>query len=632
MRRAEAAEATVHTLERHVREPAAAPGRPRRSSARLSELLEAERTVAIEREHELRRVKPARVRRAAAARRGRGAPDRLRARQPRRARAARRAGSSASERERAEAGRAPATTCSASSPRPSRPPRRERAALDRGEDELQARLAASSSAAPTRCSAGSGRGAGGARAHRAPARARCARVTASMEQLLGEIKELIAGLVRGLGERRPGGASAPARKPASPRAASEPAGGQRPASTAAVAEARARRWPSARGAWTACGRVRRPRPAPGASSMQRRARPAGRAAAPQALARAPPPAAPAPPPTSGLRQGGRRSRRRGRGRSRWRRRRRTRRAACAGSADPRRSGAEQAAAPDPRRRRAGAGAAPQRPSHKHSMSLIGRLRIRRKQRRAALSSAARAPSIQAAVSNPACAHLHVHSEYSLLDGACKIEALAARAAEFGQPALGLTDHGVMNGAVELYKACRKHGVKPIVGCEIYLVDDHSRGLPDAHRAQPPDAAGGQRRGLPQPRQAVLGGLPRGPAAGQADRRPRPARAPREGRDRADRAASPRASASACSRSARTTPAPTPTTCCACSAPRTCTSRCRRTGWRRRRSATRGSCGSRASWAGAWWARATCTTCAARTTTTTRRCCACRRRARSRNRS
>jgi DNA polymerase-3 subunit alpha len=77
------------------------------------------------------------------------------------------------------------------------------------------------------------------------------------------------------------------------------------------------------------------------------------------------------------------------------------------------------------------------------------------------------------VSTPSCAHLHVHSEYSLLDGACKIDALAARAAEFGQPALGLTDHGVMNGAVELHKACAKHGVKPIIGCEIYLVDDHT---------------------------------------------------------------------------------------------------------------------------------------------------------------
>jgi DNA polymerase-3 subunit alpha len=76
------------------------------------------------------------------------------------------------------------------------------------------------------------------------------------------------------------------------------------------------------------------------------------------------------------------------------------------------------------------------------------------------------------VSTSSCAHLHVHSEYSLLDGACKIEALAKRAAEFGQPALGLTDHGVMNGAVEMYKACKAHDVKPIIGCEIYFVDDH----------------------------------------------------------------------------------------------------------------------------------------------------------------
>ncbi len=77
------------------------------------------------------------------------------------------------------------------------------------------------------------------------------------------------------------------------------------------------------------------------------------------------------------------------------------------------------------------------------------------------------------MSKPTCAHLHVHSEYSLLDGACKIEALAARAAKFDQPALGLTDHGVMNGAVELYRACAKHDVKPVMGCEIYLVDDHA---------------------------------------------------------------------------------------------------------------------------------------------------------------
>ncbi|PZS12167.1 MAG: DNA polymerase III subunit alpha [Solirubrobacterales bacterium] len=79
----------------------------------------------------------------------------------------------------------------------------------------------------------------------------------------------------------------------------------------------------------------------------------------------------------------------------------------------------------------------------------------------------------------ACSHLHVHSEYSLLDGACKIDALAARAASFGQPALGLTDHGVMNGAVELYTACRSHGIKPILGCEAYVVEDHAQRRPSA---------------------------------------------------------------------------------------------------------------------------------------------------------
>ena len=81
----------------------------------------------------------------------------------------------------------------------------------------------------------------------------------------------------------------------------------------------------------------------------------------------------------------------------------------------------------------------------------------------------------------AVAHLHVHSEYSLLDGACKIEAktskgmtypMAQRAAELGMPALGLTDHGVMNGAVDHYKACKAAGIKPIIGIEAYLLDDH----------------------------------------------------------------------------------------------------------------------------------------------------------------
>ncbi len=80
------------------------------------------------------------------------------------------------------------------------------------------------------------------------------------------------------------------------------------------------------------------------------------------------------------------------------------------------------------------------------------------------------------------AHLHVHSEYSLLDGHCQIERktskgmtypMAQRAADLGMPALGLTDHGVMNGAVDHYKACKQAGIKPIIGMEAYLVDDHT---------------------------------------------------------------------------------------------------------------------------------------------------------------
>ena len=68
-------------------------------------------------------------------------------------------------------------------------------------------------------------------------------------------------------------------------------------------------------------------------------------------------------------------------------------------------------------------------------------------------------------------HLHVHSEYSILDGACRIPALAARAAEFEMPAVALTDHGSLAGAVELYREAGKQGVKPLIGCEVYVADD-----------------------------------------------------------------------------------------------------------------------------------------------------------------
>ena len=65
-------------------------------------------------------------------------------------------------------------------------------------------------------------------------------------------------------------------------------------------------------------------------------------------------------------------------------------------------------------------------------------------------------------------HLHCHSEYSLLDGACRIPKLVARAKELGQPALALTDHGNLYGALEFYEAAKEEGIKPILGCEVYI--------------------------------------------------------------------------------------------------------------------------------------------------------------------
>ena len=75
------------------------------------------------------------------------------------------------------------------------------------------------------------------------------------------------------------------------------------------------------------------------------------------------------------------------------------------------------------------------------------------------------------VSQPEFVHLHLHTEYSLLDGANRIEPLAARAAQMGMRALSITDHGVMFGVIPFYKACKKHGVKPIIGCELYVAPE-----------------------------------------------------------------------------------------------------------------------------------------------------------------
>ena len=81
-------------------------------------------------------------------------------------------------------------------------------------------------------------------------------------------------------------------------------------------------------------------------------------------------------------------------------------------------------------------------------------------------------------------HLHVHTEYSLLDGACKLNELAARAKELGQEAVAITDHGVMYGAIDFYNAAQKAGVKPIIGCEVYVAP-RGRGDKDPQKDKRP---------------------------------------------------------------------------------------------------------------------------------------------------
>ena len=68
-------------------------------------------------------------------------------------------------------------------------------------------------------------------------------------------------------------------------------------------------------------------------------------------------------------------------------------------------------------------------------------------------------------------HLHVHTEFSLLDGIARIDQLAQRCKELGMPAVAITDHGNMYGAVKFYDVCRKQGIKAIFGCEFYVANN-----------------------------------------------------------------------------------------------------------------------------------------------------------------
>ena len=65
-------------------------------------------------------------------------------------------------------------------------------------------------------------------------------------------------------------------------------------------------------------------------------------------------------------------------------------------------------------------------------------------------------------------HLHLHTEYSLLDGACRLSGIMDRAKELGQTAVAITDHGVMYGCIDFYKQAKAAGIKPIIGCEVYV--------------------------------------------------------------------------------------------------------------------------------------------------------------------
>ncbi len=68
-------------------------------------------------------------------------------------------------------------------------------------------------------------------------------------------------------------------------------------------------------------------------------------------------------------------------------------------------------------------------------------------------------------------HLHLHTEYSLLDGACRIVPLMERLRELGMDACAVTDHGELYGAIDFYKACKSSGIHPVIGCEVYVCND-----------------------------------------------------------------------------------------------------------------------------------------------------------------
>ena len=100
-------------------------------------------------------------------------------------------------------------------------------------------------------------------------------------------------------------------------------------------------------------------------------------------------------------------------------------------------------------------------------------------------------------------HLHLHTEYSLLDGAIRMRELMKKAAEFKMPAVAMTDHGNLFGAIEFYQEAKRAGIKPIIGCEAYIAPQLAQGTPQFHAGSGLSfhSAGPERDRLSQPGQA-----------------------------------------------------------------------------------------------------------------------------------
>src|SRR5918997_2313493 len=86
---------------------------------------------------------------------------------------------------------------------------------------------------------------------------------------------------------------------------------------------------------------------------------------------------------------------------------------------------------------------------------------------------------------PSFVHLHVHTHYSLLDGACKVGDLVKRVKALGMDSVAITDHGCMFGVIEFYNECRKEGIKPLIGMEAYMApgDRRERSVPTGHAGE-----------------------------------------------------------------------------------------------------------------------------------------------------